>query len=87
MKCASVLTLALSMMATGCEAPARSADFFEAHPKDAKDVLEGCAAHMVRSDECDNARMGASRARAEKSRREAEARARSGNILPTIRNR
>lgn len=94
MKCASVLTVALLTVLAGCEAPARSSEYFKAHPEEARTVLDECAADTVRGDECTNARMGAMQAERlealaeDAARREAaDARGRSGKILPTFRKR
>lgn len=57
-----IATLALA----GCQAEPRSASYFEAHPDDAKRVVEACRQGTHRGAECEHARAGLAAVQAEK---------------------
>jgi hypothetical protein len=50
------LVLAVALVASGCQAPPRSASYFEAHPEEMAVILADCTRGAQRGRECDNAR-------------------------------
>jgi hypothetical protein len=52
MRCALILALALA----ACSKPARSVDWFAAHPEETNRVLQQCGTHQQTDAECDAAR-------------------------------
>jgi hypothetical protein len=58
--------LLIGLTLAGCQAEPRSASYFEAHPGEAKAVVDGCQTGAHRGRECETARAGLAAAQAEK---------------------
>ena len=56
----------LALMLAGCQPEPRSASYFEAHPDEARRVVERCRQGTHRGSECDHAQAGLAALQADK---------------------
>lgn len=58
--------LALALAVSSCQAEPRSASYFEAHPDEARRVVDACREGAHRGVECDHAKTGLAAIQADK---------------------
>jgi len=58
--------IVLAFMVSACQAEPRSASYFQAHPDDARRVVDACRQGAHRGAECDHAKAGQAATQADK---------------------
>lgn len=58
--------VALALVASACQAEPRAVSYFQAHPDEARRVVDACRRGAHRGDECDHAKAGLAAIQADK---------------------